>query len=380
MELFLPDYDPVLAYFNSTSFAVDNEDYNSILPLANGPSLRNEGMIEYSRLFQEIEFLVRHWDPVVIPNPIVVVQGSYPNSHYSILSSLFSSVTFHLWDSNNVLTNKKVESERVQVNNEDLAIMTAREVYGDKGVLFICYLQFPSGDMGRADKYTDFWNTGHSFQAEMLRMINPAASNLTFCLPLSSEEDILYTYYRGYITPSYLTEPISTDDDRICRLVSLKQNELLVHCNYSAKWYDQVLNYWNLAAKKGSLLRNPITRTSYKMTGMNVLYFGLEICRVTDAIHQYLLFSEAVEEITTDNVIFDTVLGVLAQIDDAFEDFSVSYSLEDHSSRYKSGDISPGMESIPPVFARPKATYPETIRRAQALLLSQEETITDLTL
>lgn len=49
-------------------------------------------------LMSEVEMFTRHWDPVANPNPVVVYAGSAPGIHINILSEMFPTFTFHLYD------------------------------------------------------------------------------------------------------------------------------------------------------------------------------------------------------------------------------------------------------------------------------------------
>ena len=46
----------------------------------------------------ELEFFTIYWDPILIPNPLCVYAGAAPGIHIPLLSQLFPSFTFHLYD------------------------------------------------------------------------------------------------------------------------------------------------------------------------------------------------------------------------------------------------------------------------------------------
>jgi hypothetical protein len=42
-----------------------------------------------------------YWDPIALPNPLCLYAGAGPGTHITILSMLFPSFTFHLYDPRN---------------------------------------------------------------------------------------------------------------------------------------------------------------------------------------------------------------------------------------------------------------------------------------
>lgn len=88
---------------NTVSFCLDDLNIN-----------KNSGRTPYRRrtneekmsihwgqrklLMSEIQFFTLYWDPKVIPNPLCVYAGAASGVHIGILSKMFPSFTFHLYD------------------------------------------------------------------------------------------------------------------------------------------------------------------------------------------------------------------------------------------------------------------------------------------
>lgn len=383
MELFLADYDPLWTLFNDQSLALAQEDYDRLISPGEDSRVEEMQRLEYARLFTEIEFLVRHWDPVKIPNPTLVVQGSFPNSHYLLLSQLFPELSLELWDFRNLQTHLLVQNnQRIEIHNQDLDENLALELYRDREqILFCSYLNIDLVST-REVNFEKFWNEQHAYQANLLRAIKPRLSNLTFAVPFPNKEGPEnYQYFRGFITPPFLSTKLYDNQERMCRCVPILENENLVRCNYSASWFAQTLNYWNLAAKQGKLLRNSFTRASYIDTNKGFLYCGLEICRILDTLGNYLRFAGISGDLSS-ALVLEKVLSLLDHFDSVLGEMKVNYSLQQYSYRYRpqTKEQSLNLTPLPSIQIRENIILPNELTRARALLQCPEETLTDLTL
>jgi hypothetical protein len=367
-------YQSVLSYFHATSPGVSNGDYRERLPLETKPLERNYNRIEYSRLFEEIEFLSRHWDPEEVEAPLLVVQGAYPNTHYRILTQLFPTLSVELWGTLNITTMEAARNwERIQVYTEDLTVQTCLDKYGDKKVFFVSYCNFI--DLDTTKPFVDLWNEEMNQQTLLAKSFQTIQNSLSFVLP-DVEQEVL-AYYRGYINPVCLSPAESSLEDRVCRCIPIKEDTKLVQCNYSISWFEQVLNYWNMAAKKGRLLHNSLNGSVRIFYTGGYIYMGVEMCRVVDILSNYLEFSNQIEPESTGTTKLEKAISLLKAIDVAFERLGVEYSLAKHSERYK--PETPLPEESEETVDMINISYTDSFRRAKAMLRS-EATITDLTL
>lgn len=372
MEFLLADYEAIFSYFHESSNAVSNADYRDLIPLQTEPLKKDLNRQEWSRLIEEIEFLTKHWNPEELTNPLLLVQGAYPGNHYKILSTMFPALEIELWG-----TQTMFETKRIKIVNENL-LETQCNDYQRRDVIFICYLDLPEEASRYEDKYQGFWLNQMTYQTGLLRALKPKLASLSFSLPVSVDG----IYYRGYLTPSCLSSPEDDYEDRICRLIPVLDQDKFVRCSYSVDWFEQVLNYWNLAAKKGRLLRNPLNKTSYIVTNSGTLYFGIEICRLIDILHGYLVFCEQIDAQATETIILDQILSLIQAITNQFYDLNIEFSLENYSNRYRPADMVEGLELQPsvPAIARAPLLQSESLAKAKALLMLAEETFEDLTL
>jgi len=375
MELYLATYDPLLPYFNELSEGVSTEDYYTEIRKSKTETLLDLDRLEYSRLFEQIEFLIRHWDPTEIEDPLLVVQDRMTLRHYDLLSQMFPTLTIHIWGQSVFL-----ESKPITTYSEDLSEATCTSSYAGENVFFFCY---PDGDI--------------EYQTSLLRAMRPKESNIAFFISQRDELDFRqsrniallelpseansFEYYRGYLTPRFLSSEKDDPEDQSCRCVPIKENDLLVRCQYSSSWFRDVLNYWNLAAKRGNLLRNPIDNAGVTRTTGGVIYFGVELCRVFEVLRAYLAFSQQLENEANEIVTMAQVLELFEALDVRMDSLGIKYSLAKHSNRYRpEGMIDEPVVASEVHIARPKVTQSEALIRAQNLLLLPEETMTELIL
>ena len=343
------EYDPLFSFLHESSPRVSPEDYERMVPKVDLEDLDRIQREEYGRLMEEIEFLVRFWDPEEIEEPVLVVEGASPVSHYSILSVLFPTLKIELWTQNAGETPKQVRSnERITVHPDSLSENDALRLYRNKKVFFICYLdreEIAVDDLAR--------------QTNLERAINSKASNLTFTVPVDN-----YSYFKGYILPRVFGSKERSLEDGIYRLVPILDGKSRIKCNYSLKWFEESSNYWNSIAKKGNLLINPFTKSLQFETRRGTAHCGVEICRVLDICVQYVEFSG----------LDSTVPSLVDFLESKLEELNVSYTLSEHSKKYSPEGIFAQEERVR------KLDFPPTIDQARFLLESGDMTLTDLNL
>jgi len=85
-------------------------------------------------LLSEVEFFSIYWDALKIPNPICVYAGAAPGTHILLLSEMFPSFTFHLYDPS-PFTIKA--SPKIQLFNEYFTDDVADRYSGRKDIFFL---------------------------------------------------------------------------------------------------------------------------------------------------------------------------------------------------------------------------------------------------
>lgn len=82
----------------------------------------------------EVEFFAIYWDPTLIPNPICVYAGAAPGTHISLLSVMFPSFTFHLYDPADFDIK---ENDKIRLFKEYFTDEVAARYSGRNDVLFV---------------------------------------------------------------------------------------------------------------------------------------------------------------------------------------------------------------------------------------------------
>jgi hypothetical protein len=342
------EYESLLSFLHASSPRVSDENYRRLVPsltTAFDPNLE-----DYSRLIQEVEFLVRFWDPSETARPVMVVEGAYPLSHYSVLTDLFPELKLDLYTENAATTPQDlIQNENVTVYPYSLTENDALGNYRNKDVFFVCYVS-PSettvDDLAR--------------QTNLVRAINSKYNNLTFRVPVDA-----YSYYKGYVQPRVFGTPDRSVWDGFVRLVPISDQGSLVRCTYSLDWFEGTTNYWNSVAKTGNLLISPFTRTSQLQTKNGTAFCGVEVCRVLSVLADYLEFS-GMDTPSRDS------LSVLVD----FIEAKVGYSLAKHSERFQTETSS--------VFEEEQRLrtlqFPTAFEQARSLLELTDPDLSDLNL
>ena len=64
----------------------------------NGKTQVHDPMGTTQTFLSEIQFFIKHWDPLLHPQATVCYAGAAPGTHIAILSRLFPEFTFHLYN------------------------------------------------------------------------------------------------------------------------------------------------------------------------------------------------------------------------------------------------------------------------------------------
>lgn len=234
----------------------------------------------------EVEFFSLYWNVKEIPNPLCVYAGSAPGQHLPILSKMFPSFTFHLYDPSPF---KIKETERIKIHqqyfNDDIASQYAnrKDVFflsdirtTDHKILFKDALtkrgitKFdtnnnpvgPANLIKEAEKEstraveTQIWND-MNMQQKWLQIINPEHALLKFRLPYAMEGNSpIVEYVQGVVFWQIWAPPTSTETRLKPARTSSGQYEV---GTWDVKEYEEWCFYQNTVVREHNTYRNPFT-------------------------------------------------------------------------------------------------------------------------
>jgi hypothetical protein len=90
--------------------------------------------VERKLLLGQVEFFTLHWSARRNPNPTCVYAGAAPGLHFPLLSKMFPTFTFHLYDS---LPFKIEETDRIKIFQRPFSTEIAQSYNGKDGVFFL---------------------------------------------------------------------------------------------------------------------------------------------------------------------------------------------------------------------------------------------------
>ena len=197
--------------FSNTTYKISN--YNNLI----------YGNDLLSNLLSQILFLTLYWDTTLLPNPILLYVGSANCIHLNILSELFPTFEYHLYDTEpfdtSLLTNNKLKIYNKEFNNDD-------------------YEQWSS-----VNKRIFFISTALSMnsQKKIIDNLNPNISFIRFSIPNIKS----YNYFNGLIMFKQFNDSRTLDSNLIV-FNSLSSN----NWDYNA-YYNQ-LTYHNFLIRNSS--------------------------------------------------------------------------------------------------------------------------------
>ena len=177
----------------------------------------------------EVEFFTLYWDPAKIPRPTCVYAGAAPGTHITLLSKMFPTFTFHLYDP----AKFSIEAnDRIHLHNEYFTEDVARQYAGRNDILFLSDIrtadhemllteelakrgitQFDEDDeaIGPADVINEAYKVSKvrnedqiwgdmKMQQSWVQIMNPEHALLKFRLPYALDgKDMRVQYLRGLV-------------------------------------------------------------------------------------------------------------------------------------------------------------------------------------
>jgi hypothetical protein len=222
---------------------------------------------QYKLLLVEIDFLTRYWDPVAIPNPIVLYIGAASGEHINVLADLFEDVEFHLYDKRDfdsrLIESSKTTPSRINIfqryfQEEDEKKYSSPPYTGRVFLISdIRELEHPIDSLDTDEnkaKNEKAIEDDMNLQMSWVMNIKPVRANLKFRLPYSYDFILAKGKYREYLDGIVYRQPWSSQISTECRLVP--HPDLVIR-----KWdfvtHEEQMHYHNKE------LREP-TRTQFR--------------------------------------------------------------------------------------------------------------------
>lgn len=190
-------------------------------------------------LISDLIALVYFWNPVIFPNPIMVVAGGAPGNHYVSILRLFPTMDLHIYDPNPTLFDrwygKKYREEfagRLFTYNEfftdAIAKLWSDEKYKKRGLIFTSDIRSADYEKSSPEVFYNSIVEDHRNQEMWVRMIDPHFAVLKFKVPIerksAGREEEYNTPFRGmdgYVIRGVWAQHRSTE----CRLIPFKDKD-----------------------------------------------------------------------------------------------------------------------------------------------------------
>ena len=131
-------------------------------------------------LITTLQFLTRSWDPSRVPNPVVVYAGAAPGKNIQIVSDLFPTATFHLYDPAKFSVRP---TSSINLYNQYFTDADATKWSNRSDIFFISDIR--TADYRTMDETTNEQTIWQDMldQARWYHIIKPVAAHLKFRLP-----------------------------------------------------------------------------------------------------------------------------------------------------------------------------------------------------
>ncbi len=214
----------------------------------------------------ELDFIVRYWNPDLVKTPKVVYVGAAPGTHLGVLSDLFPSVEFYLYDERpfDELLNGKPGIK--ELNQKLFLGLDVQRWQGRDDVFFISDIrnlkhireEIVSEQISRENERM-IWED-MTLQQEWVQKIQPVRAHLKFRLPYSwpwlvREQGPTKPYLDGLVYRQPWAPQTSTE----CRLVPYPDLRMR---DWDYEHQEGLLFYHNTKLRMGVKFNNPLTGTN----------------------------------------------------------------------------------------------------------------------
>ena len=240
-------------------------------------------------LLSEIEFLTICWNPTTVPNPLCVYAGAAPGTHIPILSMLFPSIVFHLYDPREFSIKA---TDKITIYQEYFTDDVAQRYANRSDVFFICDIRTacysdietkklssfgirkfdnrgnPIGNqqlIRKAHKEAQVENEDQiwvdmTMQQNWVMIMNPEEAFLKFRLPYALDgKDRIVQYLQGMVYWQAWAPQTSTET----RLKPFRNASGVYEAkDWSILEYEEWCFYHNVVEREQTKYLNPLTNTT----------------------------------------------------------------------------------------------------------------------
>lgn len=203
-------------------------------------------------LTSEMEALLWFWDSAAVPNLKVVYAGAASGNHFSLLSMLFPSIEWYLYDPQPFAIEP---TNKIHIFNSLFTDEIAKEWSGRNDVFFFSDIRSVSHkEVSMEDNERGIWRD-MQLQERWTLIINPYRASLKMRLPyFNAFNDRHSEYLYGHIMLQPFTAPTSTET----RLIPVRdETGSYFRIKYDVKEYEERLFHHNSVTRESVNFRNP---------------------------------------------------------------------------------------------------------------------------
>lgn len=208
-----------------------------------------------------IQFLTNFWDRENITNPVVVYAGAAPGNNIRIISQMFPSIVFHLYDPRDF---KIKETENIIIYQQLFTDDDANQWSEKDNIYFISDIRSANYKNEKSlDDYEKIIMGEMKMQMKWYNIINPLYGHLKFRLPYSGgNRPKNVDYLNGWVFKQPWAPQTSTET----RLVpygnfdDVEKNKTKIK-SWSVKKYEKKLFYHNSVTRQDNKYTNPFLNT-----------------------------------------------------------------------------------------------------------------------
>lgn len=262
-------------------------DHTPEKPYRRGAKLSNTHWGQLKLFTSELLFLSHYLDETVVKD--VVYVGAAPGDHIVVLSKLFHSVRFHLYDSNDFVPQlkncKNVTIHQRYFDEKDI------EIWKAKRCMFVSDIRTLSYDSSKTSvedmkKNEDTVWQDMNLQRKWVEELQPEYSLLKFRLPYAEHFELEKGRYRDYLDGIVYVQAFckaSSSEARLC--VFGKQ---ITERKWDILSYERKMFHHNSEVRSKQLFENPISKTDRYIYPELGLYNDFDSVHFTHAVMDYM--------------------------------------------------------------------------------------------
>lgn len=264
-----------------------------------GAVLNNTHWGQLKLFTSELLFLTNYYDPSEVKDLIYI--GAAPGDHLDVLSKLFPSLTFHLYDKADF--NPELGMiKNIKINNTYFDKDDVKE-WKDINCLLISDIRTVSYDSSKTlvddlkENEEIVWKD-MNLQRSWVEEIEPLYSLLKFRLPYAEEFELEKGKIRTYLDGIVYTQPFcksSSSETRLC--VFGKQ---ITERDWDILSYEKKLFYHNSVTRSKHTFKNPLNNSTKNIYPQIGLYNDFDSVYLTNVVIDYM--KKINREITEESV------------------------------------------------------------------------------